>query len=225
MKLRTPATDPNLPKDPSLEPKARQHHWDQVYAIKSVTEVSWYEAHPAKSLELIAAAGVGAADAIIDIGGGAALLVDELIAAGYRDLTVLDISATVLEKLRERLGSRLAAVTLVHQDVTTFQPGRRYALWHDRAVFHFLLERQDRQRYLDVLRRALLPRGQLIISTFGPAGPERCSGLPVVRYDAAALAAELGSAFALVESGLCVHHTPGGASQQFLHCRFASQGP
>jgi len=115
----------------------KQAHWDQVYATRAAAKVSWYEAHSAKSLELFRATGVMAADAIIDVGGGASLLVDELLHAGYLDLTVLDISAEVLQKLRERLGAR-AGVSPVHEDVTTFQPSRRYALWHDRAVFHFL---------------------------------------------------------------------------------------
>jgi SAM-dependent methyltransferase len=159
-------------------------------------------------------------DAIIDVGGGASLLVNELLDAGYGDLTVLDISAEVLQQLRERLGERANSVTLIQQDVTRFQPTRRYALWHDRAVFHFLVQREDRARYVDVLRRTLLPNGHLIISTFGPSGPERCSGLPTVRYDAPALASELGNDFTLVDSSLAVHRTPWGSEQQFLHCRF-----
>lgn len=202
-----------------------QHHWDSVYTSKAVAEVSWYEACPAKSLELIRAAGVAAADAIIDVGGGASFLPEALLADGYSDLTVLDVSAVVLQQLRERLGARASAVKLLQQDVTLFEPPQRYALWHDRAVFHFLVGRDERQRYVNVVRQALLPLGQLIISGFGPDGPEKCSGLPVARYDAAALAAQLGTEFALLDSSLSTHRTPWGAAQQFVHCRFQRQRP
>jgi SAM-dependent methyltransferase len=199
---------------------ARQDHWDAVYGNKAVTEVSWYEPHPKKSLELIRSAQIELTDPIIDVGGGASLLVDDLLAAGYRDLTVLDVSATVLDKLRDRLGANAPRVARLHQDVTAFEPQSRYALWHDRAVFHFLVERADRERYLDALRRALRPDGHLVIATFGPSGPERCSGLSTMRYDEAALAAELGPDFKLVGSSLNIHRTPWNAAQQFLYCRF-----
>lgn len=202
---------------------ATREHWDAVYGKKAATDVSWYEPHAEKSLELIRGAGIGLADPIVDVGGGASFLVEDLLAAGYRDLTVLDVSATVLEKLRERLGPRALSITLLHQDVTAFKAERSYVLWHDRAVFHFLIERPDRERYLDALRRALRADGHLVIATFGPSGPERCSGLPTLRYDEAALAAELGPDFKLVESSLSVHRTPWNAPQQFLHCRFARQ--
>lgn len=198
---------------------AGQSHWDAVYEKKAASEVSWYEPHPEKSLELIRATGVHASDPIIDVGGGASLLVDELLAAGYRDLTVLDLSAAVLEKLRNRLGSAAAAVTLLHQDVTAFRPGKQYALWHDRAVFHFLIHREDRERYVEAVRDGVRPGGHVLMATFGPSGPERCSGLPTMRYDAATLAAELGAEFELVTSSLVIHRTPSNANQQFLYCR------
>ena len=200
-----------------------QHHWDTVYANKAVADVSWYEAYPAKSLELIRATGVAATDAVIDVGGGASFLVEALMAAGYCDLTVLDVSAVVLQQLRARLGARAAAVKLLQQDVTLFEPPQRYALWHDRAVFHFLIEHQERQRYVEVVRQALLPLGQLIISGFGPDGPEKCSGLQVARYDAATLAAQFGAGFALLDSSLSTHRTPWGVKQQFVHCRLQIQ--
>lgn len=200
-----------------------QHHWDTVYTNKAVADVSWYEAYPAKSLELIRASGAAGEDALIDVGGGASLLVEALMAAGYCDLTVLDVSAVVLQQLRERLGVRAAAVKLLQQDVTLFEPPQRYVLWHDRAVFHFLIERQERQRYVEVVRQAVLPMGQVIISGFGPDGPEKCSGKQVARYDAAALAAQLGTGFALLDSSLSTHRTPWGTEQQFVHCRFQRQ--
>ena len=142
-----------------------QARWDKVYGSKAVTDVSWYEAQPARSLELIRATGAPFTDPIIDVGSGASLLVDGLLDHGYLDLTVLDISAEALQKLRDRLGPRAAAVAFLQQDVTLFQPVRRYALWHDRAVFHFLTEREDRERYVETLRRALVPKGSVIIAT------------------------------------------------------------
>lgn len=199
---------------------AGQSHWDAVYERKAASEVSWYEPRPEKSLELIRATAVGTADPIIDVGGGASLLVDELLAVGYRDLTVLDISASVLERLRDRLESRASSVALLHRDVTAFRPEKPYALWHDRAVFHFLTEQEERQRYLDALRQGIRPNGHVIMATFGPAGPERCSGLRTQRYDATALAAQLGCGFALVQSALLTHRTPANVHQQFLYCWF-----
>ncbi|MGH8220055.1 MAG: class I SAM-dependent methyltransferase [Steroidobacteraceae bacterium] len=202
---------------------AKHGHWDAVYEKKATTDVSWYEPHPQKSLELIRRAGIELIDPIIDVGGGASFLVDDLIEAGYRDLTVLDISAAVLDKLRERLRSKTSQVILLHRDVTVFESERRFALWHDRAVFHFLIERAERERYLEALHRALRPLGHLVIATFGPSGPERCSGLPTMRYDEAALAAELGSDFKLIECSRLIHRTPWNAPQQFLYCRFVRQ--
>lgn len=199
---------------------AGQTHWDAVYAKKGTAEVSWYEPRPEKSLELIRSAGIRSTDPIIDVGAGASFLVDELLAAGYGDLTVLDLSVSALDKLRNRLGASASSVTLVHQDVTAFRPARQYALWHDRAVFHFLVQREDRERYVNALRQGVRPGGHVLMATFGPAGPERCSGLPTVRYDAQTLAAELGAEFRLAESSLVAHQTPSDARQQFLYCRF-----
>ena len=199
---------------------AGQDHWDAVYESKRADEVSWYEPRPEKSLDLIRSTGVRDADPIIDVGGGASRLVDGLLAAGYGDLTVLDVSAAVLEKLRRRLGPAPSPVTLLHQDVTAFQPVRRYALWHDRAVFHFLTQREDRERYVAALRQGVRPGGHVVMATFGPSGPQRCSGMPTVRHDATTLASELGAGFALVESSLVVHRTPWKSEQQFLYCRF-----
>lgn len=201
--------------------ESRRAHWDEVYRTKAPSEVSWYEPAPERSLALIRATDIAASDAIIDVGGGASGLAEELLRAGYRDLTVLDISGAVLEAVRRRLGERASAVSLLQQDITAFQPARRYSLWHDRAVFHFLTEPEDRRRYLDALRAGLLRQGHLILATFGPSGPQRCSGLPVVRYDAGALAAELGSGFRLVDSFLAAHRTPWNAEQEFLYARFS----
>lgn len=199
--------------------EATKTHWDGVYGRRALNEVSWYEAEPTKSLELIRASGVGRDASIIDVGGGASLLVDRLLSDGYRDLTVLDISSEVLHKVRDRLGRSAESVALMQADVTEFRPTRRYTLWHDRAVFHFLVDPGDRARYVTVLKQAVQVGGHVIIATFGPEGPERCSGLPVQRYSAESLAKALGTDFMLVESFLDVHRTPSAASQQFLFCR------
>ena len=196
-------------------------HWEKVYGVKAATDLSWYEAQPAQSLQEIQASGVNFADPIIDVGGGASLLVDELLRAGYRDVTVLDISADVQRKVRERLGDAGAAVHFIQSDVTTFTPPRRYALWHDRAMFHFLVSKEDRKHYRNALHRALTPNGLVVIATFGPEGPDKCSGLPVARYDSDTLLAELGPAFQLLSSSLVTHRTPWGTEQQFLYCRLA----
>lgn len=182
--------------------------------------MSWYEPAPERSLALIRATGIGRGDPIIDVGGGASYLIDELMQAGYSDLTVLDISGTVLQSLQLRLGERASAATFLQQDITVFRPTRRYAVWHDRAVFHFLTDAGDRRRYLEAVCAGLQSEGHLIVATFGPEGPERCSGLPVMRYDACSLAAELGGGFHPVDSFLAVHRTPRNAEQQFLYCRF-----
>ena len=204
--------------------ESRQAHWDKVYGSKAVSAVSWYEPTPERSLALIHAAGIARSDPVIDVGGGASSLVDELMHAGYGDVTVLDISGTALDSLRRRLADRASGASLLQQDITQFRPTRRYSLWHDRAVFHFLIAAEDRRRYLEAVRAGLRPQGHLILATFGPAGPERCSGLAVMRYDARSLAAELGSEFQPVDSYLAVHRTPWNAEQQFLYSRFRRLG-
>ena len=195
-------------------------HWDAVYQRKRPTEVSWYEPSPATSVAFIHASKLRSTDPIIDVGGGASLLVDELLRQGYTDLTVLDISGTALQTVRSRLGEHPTGVQLLEADVLSFEPTRRYALWHDRAVFHFLVEAVDRKRYIAALQRGLLEDGHVVIATFGPQGPEKCSGLPVRRHDSTTLAAELGNEFALTDSALVLHRTPSGAEQQLLYCHF-----
>jgi len=193
----------------------RQAHWQHVYTSKDEQAVSWFEAVPSVSLDLIRATGVGPDAAIIDIGGGAARLADALLDDGFRDLTVLDLSAEALEKAKARLGARAASVQWVTADVTTWQPDRHFDVWHDRAALHFLTDAQAQAAYAERVTRAVKPGGHVIIFTFAPDGPERCSGLPVVRHDAASLSKLLGSAFELIESRRHDHHTPGGAVQRF----------
>lgn len=193
----------------------RQAHWQHVYTRKDEQAVSWFEAVPQVSLDLIRATGIGPDAAIIDIGGGASRLVDALLDEGFHDLTVLDVSREALAKTKARLGARSGPVHWLTADVTIWQPARRYDLWHDRAALHFLTAPEERAAYAERVLRAVKPGGHVIIATFAPDGPERCSGLPVVRHDAASLAALLGPSFELMESRRQDHTTPAGATQRF----------
>ena len=199
---------------------SRQAHWENVYHTKRENEVSWYQDSPAPSLDLIALAGLPRSAEIIDIGGGASRLVDGLLAEGFEHITVLDLSDAALNAARTRLGAKAAAVRWEVADVTTWEPSRTYDLWHDRAAFHFLTERTDQSAYVERLKKALKPGGWAIIGTFALDGPERCSGLPIVRYDAAALAAVLGPDFRVVDTRKHDHATPRGAVQRFQFTTF-----
>lgn len=192
----------------------RAAYWDAVYAAKGDREVSWYEDVPRLSVQLIAEAGFGKQAAIVDIGGGTSLLVDTLIAAGQAHVTVLDVSATALEKARLRL-AETDRVDWVVSDVTFWSPTRQFDVWHDRAAFHFLTDPNDQAAYAAVMRQALGHGGVAIIGTFAPDGPERCSGLPVARHDAESLAAIFGNGFELIGSLRYEHQTPWGAKQRF----------
>ena len=199
----------------------RAAHWQNVYTSKDERAVSWFQDRPAISLEFIAAAKVQPDAAIIDIGGGASRLVDALLDDGYSNLTVLDLSEAALSASRNRIGPRAESVKWVAADVTTWQPSEQYDLWHDRAAFHFLTEEDDRQAYVSRLTTALRNGGQVIIGTFSLDGPERCSGMPVTRYDAASLTAVLGPRFRLLASRMEEHRTPWDASQGFQFSRFS----
>jgi 2-polyprenyl-3-methyl-5-hydroxy-6-metoxy-1,4-benzoquinol methylase len=193
----------------------RQAHWQNVYKEKGENQVSWFQEQPTISLELIEAAGAKPDSAIIDIGGGASRLVDTLIDKGYRDLTVLDLSESAVSIAKIRLGQSAALVKWIVADVTQWEPPSRYDLWHDRAAFHFLTEVSDRTAYIERLKNALPVGGHAIIGTFALDGPERCSGLPVVRYDATQLALMLTPLFTLVDMRRHEHKTPWGSLQQF----------
>lgn len=195
-------------------------HWEHVCSGKKLTEVSWYQQHPQYSLELIKATGLDVSAHIIDTGGGASTLVDHLLDEGYQDLTVLDIAHGAIEQARTRLGARADKVTWLEQDITTFSPERAYDLWHDRAVFHFLTDQLERSSYVRILSRALKPGAHAIIASFGLDGPEKCSGLDVVRYSPEAISAVLGDNFELVETSTELHITPNAAVQDFVYCRF-----
>ncbi len=198
----------------------RQAHWDNVYTTKHEQDVSWYQDRATPSLDLIALTGLSTDVEIIDIGGGASRLVDSLLLANFGRLTVLDLSAAALEAARQRLGDKAALVKWIVADVTTWQPSQTYALWHDRAAFHFLTDPADQSAYAERLKRAVKPAGFAIIGTFAPDGPERCSGLPIVRHDAASLAAMLGDEFELIDARRHEHTTPWGAMQRFQFTTF-----
>ena len=194
-------------------------HWDEVYGKKSPDEVSWYQPHLERSLRFIDAAALPKAAPVLDVGGGASTLVDDLLARGHLDVTVLDISAAAIEHAKRRLGARAEAVKWLVADITHAElPERHYAFWHDRAVFHFLRDEQARRRYIDVARRALRPNGHIVVATFGPEGPETCSGLEIVRYTAAGIHDQFGGRFRKVASASEVHRTPWGSEQEFVYC-------
>jgi len=198
-----------------MESESRQSHWENVYTSKNESEVSWFQERPALSLALIAEIDAAASSAIIDIGGGASRLVDQLIDRGFNDVTVLDLSATALEAAQARLGERAGRANWLVADATLWAPSRTYAIWHDRAAFHFLTEERDRAAYIARLKQGLKIGGHAIIATFAPDGPEKCSGLPVMRYDAAHLGQTLGPGFKLLQSKGNDHATPWGSHQQF----------
>jgi ubiquinone/menaquinone biosynthesis C-methylase UbiE len=201
-----------------------QAHWERIYEEKPPEALSWYQPVPKTSLDLIDDARVAGDAAILDVGGGTSSLAVRLLDAGYTDITVADISSAALDRARAALGTDADRVTWVQADVRDHDFGRPFDLWHDRAVLHFMVDDADRDGYLEVLRRTLRPDGHLIVATFGPEGPTRCSGLPVSRYGAPALA-ELLPEFELLSSRLEVHHTPSGTPQQFLyaHLRRAAE--
>jgi len=199
------------------------NHWNQVYGTRSPEQLSWHQARPELALELIAAAGVAKSAGIIDVGAGSSRLVDCLLELGYNDLTVLDLSSAALDVSRARLGARAATVRWCEADVTCFDPPRRYALWHDRALFHFLTDAGDRARYVATLRKALTPSGAAIIATFATDGPSRCSGLDVMRHDERSIGLELGPEFTLREIRRETHLTPWQSEQRFIYCRFQRQ--
>jgi SAM-dependent methyltransferase len=194
--------------------------WEQIYLERQPERLSWYEPLPEASLALIEEAAVPRDAPILDVGGGTSKLAGQLLAAGYRDVTVVDIAPHALERAREELGPAADRVTWIEADIRRHEFGPRFDLWHDRAVFHFMVEPNDRTRYVRALRRTLRAGGHLIIATFGPDGPTRCSGLPVARYGGGELSQVLGADFEFVSSRLEQHRTPGGHGQQFLYAHF-----
>lgn len=198
----------------------RQTHWDNLYASKAETEVSWFQESPTASLDLIHALAVPRQASIIDIGGGASRLVDALLDEGFEAVTVLDLSENALAVAKARLGARAQKARWLRADVTGWAPAETYDLWHDRAAFHFLTEAADRAAYRECLSRAVRRGGYVIIATFASDGPERCSGLPVVRHDAGSIGAVLGADFEPVATRRHEHATPAGNIQRFQFSGF-----
>ena len=201
-----------------------QTHWDKIYTEKAPDQVSWYRPHLETSLALIEQAAAGVSASIIDIGAGESTLVDDLLARGYADLTVLDISQTAIAASKKRLGDAAERVRWLVADITQaeLEPSA-YDVWHDRAVFHFLTAAADRRAYVRQVVRTVRRGGHIIVSAFGPEGPTRCSGLDVVRYDAESLHREFGAGFRLISSSRELHETPFGSTQQFLYCHCVLQ--
>jgi SAM-dependent methyltransferase len=196
-------------------PERGEEHWEGVYATRPSAELGWFESEPSTSLRLVESVASGTATAVIDVGGGASLLVDRLLDLGYTDLTVLDVSQHVLDEVRDRLGDRRASVNLVHDDVLTWLPARSYDIWHDRAVLHFLTQPAERERYVQIAERAVRENGVVIVGTFAEDGPTQCSGLPVTRYSATDLATLFCTSFVPVARERAEHVTPTGVVQPF----------
>jgi SAM-dependent methyltransferase len=195
-------------------------HWENIYQTKSPLEVSWYQREPAVSLGLIDRASVDRDAPIIDVGGGASVLVDRLLSRGYLHVSVLDVSARALACARARLGDLARSVEWIEADITSFQPPHHFRVWHDRAVFHFLTDPPDRRAYVKAVNEGLEPGGHLIIATFAIGGPTKCSGLDICQYDAARMGAELGPGFELQEEVGETHATPAGKEQRFIFLRY-----
>lgn len=194
-------------------------HWDNVYSEKPFDSVSWYAPHLDESLRIIYQLAQSRDAAIVDIGGGESTLVDDLLDNGYGDVTVLDISETAIRHTQGRLGPRSVDVSWYVGNVTTASfEGKQFDVWHDRAVFHFLTDDDSRRAYVDLVRRSVKPGGFVVMATFGPQGPLKCSGLDVVRYSDEELHSEFGDEFQLLGSDITDHSTPGGANQQFMYC-------
>ena len=199
----------------------RKSHWEHLYETNAADAVGWFQPDPSASLRLLDAAGMTTTSAVIDVGGGDSRLVDRLIDRGLRRIFVLDISRAALVRAQARLGALRDRVVWIEANVTDDWNVPAVDIWHDRAVFHFLTDAADRRRYVERLRRAVKPGGSVVMATFALDGPENCSGLPVVRYSAATLSAELGAEFVCEESFGDLHRTPSGVIQPFCYARFS----
>ncbi len=198
-------------------------HWDNVYTTKAETAVSWYQPRSERSLQLIRSASPDGS--VLDVGGGASSLVDDLLAHNYADLSILDISAAALEKSKARLGARAARVAWIAADITRWTPPRTWTIWHDRAVFHFLTERLQQDAYIAAMKAGTTAASTIVMATFALDGPDKCSGLPVQRYSPATLAARLGPSFALAADARETHVTPWGSEQRFSYAVFHRVDP
>ncbi|MBI1731707.1 MAG: class I SAM-dependent methyltransferase [Gammaproteobacteria bacterium] len=205
--------------------QTRPQFWEQIYAGRPAERLGWYQPHLGTPLAWIRELHLPRDAPIIDVGGGASTLVDDLLAEGFSGITVVDLSANALAQARRRLGERAGAVRWLTGDITTLElPAESYRLWHDRAAFHFLTEAADQRRYRDQMLHALKPDGHVILGTFSPEAPPRCSGLPVQRYSEAQLLETLGPVFVLLRSRQELHVTPGGVEQMYLYCELRKIG-
>jgi len=194
-------------------------HWEKIYREKAPDAVSWYRPHLETSLALIEKAAPERGASIVDVGGGESTLVDDLLAGGYQNITVVDVSQTAIDVTKKRLGPASDRVKWITANIANAEfPANAYDLWHDRAVFHFLTAMEQRVAYVRQVVRAVKPGGHVLVSTFGPEGPTKCSGLEVVRYDVESLHAAFGLRFRLLDSIKELHNTPFGSTQQFLYC-------
>lgn len=197
----------------------KKAHWETIYRTKSDRQVSWFREHLDNSLKMILSTGIEKTAAIIDIGGGISTLADDLLGQGFIDISVLDISAAALEKSKARLGDRAKNIEWIEADITRVSlPENHFDVWHDRAVFHFLTEKRDRRRYIELVMRSLKTGGHIIVASFGENGPAKCSGLDVVRYTPETMHDEFGGEFSLVKSLSETHETPFGTTQEFVYC-------
>ncbi|MBM3422224.1 MAG: class I SAM-dependent methyltransferase [Chlorobi bacterium] len=204
----------------SEKPHDPGNYWDKVYASNRHDRLSWYQERPQASLDMIEATGIGPDSPIIDVGGGASLLGDFLLQSGYTDITVLDCSREALDCAKRRLGSLERKISWIIEDIRHFRSSERFALWHDRAVFHFFVDHADRRRYLDTLDSCLDERGHVVLATFAPSGPKRCSCQDVVRYDETVIAEWFEPKFRLISTLLVCHETPSCTAEDYMYFYF-----
>jgi len=197
-----------------------KQHWEKVYTTKEFTDVSWYQANPTVSLDFLSAFNMAKDAAIIDVGGGDSYFVDHLLNLGYRNITVLDISKTAIEKAKKRLGDKALVVNWVVSDITTYIPDRQFDFWHDRATFHFLTSAEQVDKYLALANNAISPAGKMVMGTFSENGPEKCSGLPIKQYSESALTSLIKKWFQKIKCIHTDHITPFNTVQNFLFCSF-----
>ena len=203
-----------------MKERERKKHWDTIYESKKLEETSWFQLNPSASLKFIEELDLSKTASIIDVGGGESLLVDRLLEQGFEDITVLDISAVAIAKAKQRLGAKSVLVNWIISDITTFEPNRKYDLWHDRATFHFLNSETDISKYVEIAQKAVNSNAFMIIGTFSEKGPDRCSGLEIKQYSAFGLADLFSNSFVKVRCTSLNHKTPTGALQNFVFCSF-----
>ncbi|TAF65707.1 MAG: class I SAM-dependent methyltransferase [Cytophagales bacterium] len=203
-----------------METTERKQHWENIYQHKTLQEVSWYQPTPETSLSFIAKATLPLDASIIDIGGGDSFLVDELIAKGYQNITVLDISAGAIERAKKRLGEKATLVKWIVSDIVQFEPTEKYDFWHDRAAFHFLTTGAEIQQYIEIAQKAIQPTGKMLIATFSEQGPQKCSGIVIQQYSEAQLEARWQPFFQKIDCARTDHHTPFNTVQNFVFCLF-----